>query len=504
MINSRDTTTFNNPVVFEDFADNDIFLGPDNAYYFSGSNMHYSPGAPILRSYDLVNWKFIGHSVPTLSWSFKYDMASGQAAYVKGTWASTMRYRKTNDLWYWIGCIEFTRTYIYTAPAVTGPWTLKSTLNKCYYDCGLLIDDDDLMYVVYGNKNISIAQLSSDGLSEAKSQQVLTAPSGISQMEGNRMYKRNGIYYVLNDVPGPSITYIWKAINPWGPWSYKVLQKGIGSPITGGGTPHQGSLIETQSGDWYFMSFTWSYPAGRIPVLAPITWGSDDFPILTTVNGRWGVSYPNPLPIKYVPAWTGIDTFRGPKLGVAWEWNHNPDASKYAVKNGLKLSTVTVTADLYKARNTLTHRVHGPMPNATIEVDFSNMADGDRCGLAAFRDKSGYIGVVRRNTTYTVVMRHNITQETSKWTTTSVGYTETSHIVSKGKIWLRGVMDSRPTGTKQVIFSYSTDGSSFKALGTSFTMTTDWHYFMGYRWGIFNFATEALGGSVLISSFAQF
>lgn len=180
-----------------------------------------------------------------------------------------------------------------------------------------------------------------------------------------------------------------------------------------------------------------------MPVLAPITWGSDEFPILTTVDGRWGVSYPNPLPTQYVPSWIGTDTFRGPKLGVAWEWNHNPDTSKYTVTNGLTLSTVTLTIDLYKARNTLTHRVHGPMPNATIVVDFSNMADGDYCGLAAFRDKSGYIGVVRRGTNYTVVMRHNITQDQSNWSTTSIGYTETSDVVSKGKIWLRGVMDAR-------------------------------------------------------------
>lgn len=206
--------SFNNPVVYEDFADNDVFLGPDNAYYFSASNMHYSPGAPILKSFDLVNWKFIGHSVPTLSWSSKYDMANDQTAYVKGTWASTMRYRSSNKTWYWIGCIEFTKTHIYTAPDVTGPWTLRSTLNKCYYDCGLLIDDDDLMYVVYGNKDISISQLSSDGLSEVKAQQVFTAPAGVSQMEGNRMYKRNGTYDVLSDQPGPSITYIWKATNP--------------------------------------------------------------------------------------------------------------------------------------------------------------------------------------------------------------------------------------------------------------------------------------------------
>ena len=56
--------SFQNPVVYEDFADNDVSVGPDGLYYFSASNMHYSPGAPILRSGDLVNWELIGHSVP--------------------------------------------------------------------------------------------------------------------------------------------------------------------------------------------------------------------------------------------------------------------------------------------------------------------------------------------------------------------------------------------------------------------------------------------------------
>jgi beta-xylosidase len=30
-----------------------------DTYYYTGSTMHYSPGAPVLRSYDLVNWEFI-------------------------------------------------------------------------------------------------------------------------------------------------------------------------------------------------------------------------------------------------------------------------------------------------------------------------------------------------------------------------------------------------------------------------------------------------------------
>lgn len=78
--------TFTNPILWQDFADVDL-LRVDDAFYYSASTMHYSPGAPVLRSYDLVNWEFIGHSVPRLTWGDKYDLA-GSSAYVNGIWAS--------------------------------------------------------------------------------------------------------------------------------------------------------------------------------------------------------------------------------------------------------------------------------------------------------------------------------------------------------------------------------------------------------------------------------
>lgn len=56
--------TFQNSVIYEDYPGNDISVGPDGAFYFSASNFHYSPGAPILRSLDLVNWEPVGHSIP--------------------------------------------------------------------------------------------------------------------------------------------------------------------------------------------------------------------------------------------------------------------------------------------------------------------------------------------------------------------------------------------------------------------------------------------------------
>ena len=126
-----------------------------------------------------------------------------------------------------------------------------------------------------------------------------------------------------------------------------------------------------------------------MPVLAPVTWNSDGWPVLQTVNGTWGGSYPYPnvpRPPRPVKPMTGTDTFAGTTLGPQWEWNHNPDNTKWSVNNGLRLQTATVTNDLYNARNTLTHRIQGPTSTATIELDYSTMRDGDRAGLAMLRD----------------------------------------------------------------------------------------------------------------------
>ena len=56
--------TFSNPVIWNDLADLDVFRVNDT-YYYSASSMHFSPGAPLLHSKDLVDWEYLGFSVRT-------------------------------------------------------------------------------------------------------------------------------------------------------------------------------------------------------------------------------------------------------------------------------------------------------------------------------------------------------------------------------------------------------------------------------------------------------
>ncbi|WP_436849374.1 hypothetical protein [Streptomyces massasporeus] len=49
---------YTNPVIWQDFADIDVIRVGDT-FYASASTMHYSPGAPVLRSYDLCRLQYL-------------------------------------------------------------------------------------------------------------------------------------------------------------------------------------------------------------------------------------------------------------------------------------------------------------------------------------------------------------------------------------------------------------------------------------------------------------
>ncbi len=148
----------------------------------------------------------------------------------------------------------------------------------------------------------------------------------------------------------------------------------------------------------------------------------------------------------------------------------------------------------------MTHRILGPTSTATIILDAVGMKDGDRAGLAMLRDSSAWVGVARDKGKYRVVMRQNITLD-RRWDTANTGEDVASAPVLRGSIWLRASADIRPGGGRTAVFSYSTDGRAFKLLGQPFVLNNRWQFFMGYRYGIFNYATLSLGGVVKVRSF---
>ncbi len=236
-------------------------------------------------------------------------------------------------------------------------------------------------------------------------------------------------------------------------------------------------------------------------MLAPMHFDSDGWPTLNSdqdFSGKY--RYPStPVP---VPGVTGTDHFVGPTLNPQWEWNHNPDVSAWSLASGggLVLDTASLTDDIFHAKNTLTHRILGPSSAATIELDVSNMKTGDRAGLALFRDNMAYISYQDSK----ISLWRNLSLGAG-WNTLSDGFVEDSaNVGSKHKsIHFRLHANIAPESNKLGTFYYSLDGTQFTQLGTPYEMNTTYYFFIGYRYGIFNFATESLGGSVTVKSFDQ-
>jgi hypothetical protein len=136
----------------------------------------------------------------------------------------------------------------------------------------------------------------------------------VGSIEGSRFYNINGEYYIFNNLPA-NTGYVLKSSSPWGPYTQKLFESNIAIPIPGGGIPHQGGIVGTPNGDWYYMAVMDSYPGGRVPGFAPITFGSDGFTVITTVNGGWRTSYPYPMTPQELASPTGTDSFQGTSLG---------------------------------------------------------------------------------------------------------------------------------------------------------------------------------------------
>lgn len=116
-----------------------------------------------------------------------------------------------------------------------------------------------------------------------------------------------------------------------------------------------------------------------------------------------------------------------------------------------------------------------------------------------FHDVSGWIGIIKTDERAQISVWKNITMN-SDWTTNSIGALETSKDISETSVFLRASAEIWPGDAATAQSSYSTDGSTFTDFGTTFAMNTTWNFFMGYRFGIFNFATESLGGSIDMNS----
>jgi beta-xylosidase len=154
------TAQAHNPIIFADVPDMSM-IRVGNTYYMSSTTMHMSPGVPIMKSKDLVNWQLISYCYDTLANIDELNLMNGKSTYGKGSWASSIRYH--NNTFYVTTFAQTTgKTHIYSTKNIEkGPWKAVS-FSPSMHDHSLFFDDDGKVYMLYGNRKLTLAELNAD------------------------------------------------------------------------------------------------------------------------------------------------------------------------------------------------------------------------------------------------------------------------------------------------------------------------------------------------------
>jgi beta-xylosidase len=480
-----------NPIIFADVPDI-AMIRVDDTYYMSSTTMHMSPGVPIMKSKDLVNWQLVGYAYDTLADVDELNLDNGKSTYGRGSWASSIRYHNGT---YYISTFAQTtgKTHVYTTKNIEqGPWKVAS-FKPSFHDHSLFFDDDGRVYLIYGAGKLRLVELNADasGVKGGTTEQVIienaSAPSGTNiglPAEGSQLFKVNGKYYLFNITwpkGGMRTVVVHRADKITGPYEGRVSLQDLGVA--------QGGLINTPQGDWFAYLFRDYGAVGRIPYLVPVKW-EDGWPVLG-INGKVPQAINLPAGNGLIPGIVASDEFNRrkgePALPLVWQWNHNPDNNRWSVierKGYLRLKTGRVDTSFLLAKNTLTQRTIGPVCSGSTSLDVSNMKDGDVAGLCLLQKNYGFVGVKVNGDSKAIIMINADTGKPEEGA--SIPFTQ-KHVHFKAECDF--------TNKKDVAnFFYSLDGKTWKPVGTQLSMAYTIPHFMGYRFGLFNYATKSVGG----------
>ena len=491
---------FTNPVIWSDVPDMDLIrVGSD--YYMVSTTMHLMPGGPIMHSRDLVNWQTVGYIFDKLTDSPKYDMEQG-TVYGRGQWATSLKYHKGR--FYALFAPNDNpggETYIMTAKKAEGPWTLVSRLPH-FHDATLFFDDDDRAYVFYGTGEM--VELSRDlkQVVEGSHRQLFQRDSEEKGLlEGSRVIKHDGHYYLqmiswTNGHPRREVVYRAKDIQ--GPYTKRVM---LETEFSGFGGVGQGTIVDTPDGRWFALIFQDRGGVGRVPTLSPVRW-TDGWPKVDYVPATMEVPFAGNKKTSIVNS----DEFNKSTLSLDWQWNHNPVDNAWSLterRGWLRLHTAAVAPNIFLARNTLTTRMMGPQSEGIIRMDVSKMQDGDVAGFCAFQNDAALLSVVKeKGKKYIVASTDSVEMESKDHHVLADHRHEVYRkVLSQNIVYLKVSADFR-LHKDVATLAYSLDGKHWTTVLSGFKLVFDYRrFFMGTRFGIYNYATRQLGGKVDIDWF---
>lgn len=479
--------TYSNPPLYADFPDPDIIrVGED--FYFATTTFANTPGLTILHSRDLVHWEYTAHVLPRLDGREQYDLKNGNA-YRNGVYAPSLRYH--DGIFYVAVTPNGEKTRIYRSRNIAGPWTYRE-LDRVAFDPGLFFDTDGKAYLFTSggwDGTLTLLTLNSD-LSRVEDAAQIYYNKGA---EGSKVIRRGDWYYLFNAIPSRLGMTVSRARSLKGPWETRNQI----DDTTGG---HQGALVDLPDGSWYGFVMVDAGAIGRVTQISPVFW-QDDWPVWGTPDApdRVPLSAPLPLPAHPELHLATSDSFDGATLGLQWQWNHNPDNTRWSLQERLGFMRLKATqaGSFWTARNTLTQKGFGPASQAIVKLDVSHLQAGDRCGAGTLGKYSAQATIETTTDGHRTIGLY-LSEDTTEGQKTDV--LSTPQPLNGNSLYVRTDMNFM---TARGQMAYSPDGAAWTPLGGDFPLAYDWRTgtFQGPQFALFCFNPAESHGYLDIDSF---
>ncbi|MFV0470920.1 MAG: glycoside hydrolase 43 family protein [Paludibacteraceae bacterium] len=406
--------TYKNPILYADYSDPDI-IRVDNDYYMTASSFNCVPGLPILHSNDLINWKLVNYALSDLNIEGAPNVFFDKPQHGKGVWAPCIRYHNGEYMIYW-GDPDF-GIYMVKTKNILAKWEKPVLVlpGKGRIDPSPLFDDDGKAYLIHAwaksraglNSIITICEMNADG-TKVVSEETLIYDGlvhGNYTTEGGKFYKRGEYYYLL--APAGGVETGWQiALRSKGIYGPYEMQKVLAQGSTKVNGPHQGGLVDTQTGESWFLHFQDKGAYGRIIHLQPVTW-KNDWPVMGT-NDKEGYcgepveTYKKPDVGKIYPIETPAesDEFNLPKLGLQWSWHANPKQTwAFPSVNGyLRIYGQYYPenfTNFWDIPNLLLQKLTAPASVATMKITAILQNEGDKAGLIIMGWDYSYLALIK-------------------------------------------------------------------------------------------------------------
>lgn len=480
--------SYRNPILYADYPDPDIIrVGSD--YYFVTTTFANAPGLTLLYSKDLLNWQIIGHVVPRLDDRPEYNLTDGKNAYRRGLFAASLRHHAGT---FYIAVTPVGQnTRIYRTRDPRGTWTMNE-LDRAAFDPGLFIEPDGSAYIataIGSDGTTRLLKLDRD-LRRVVDDRKIHYNAGA---EGSKIIRRGDYYYMFNAIPRRLGLTVSRAKSLYGPWETRPQI----DDKSGG---HQGALVDTPDGNWVGFVMIDFGSIGRMTNLSPIFW-RDDWPVWGTPDAPDRVPERAAKPIKGFPFVEPAtsDDFSGSKLGLQWQWNHNPIDARWSLtqRPGFLRLRPTQADGFWTARNTLVQKAQGPRSRAEVKLDIANIRSGDRCGFGTFGQYSATLAVTR-DAKGAASLAMDLIESTD--TGPNIDNRVAAQPIAGRDLWMAMDLDFT---TDRGRLSYSSDGRRWQPIGGDFPLAFAWRTgtFQGEQMAIFCYNPAPGAGFLDVDSF---